>query len=70
MGNNISVKESDSEEDKNKKIYEHAKKLQIQLKKDLTSKSIGFEEFSEKINKIERFIAYYESKYNIQINTN
>jgi len=50
MGNKISILESESEEDKNKRVYEQAKKLKIQLKKDVTSKSISFEEFSE-INK-------------------
>lgn len=63
MGNKISVGESENE--KNKRIYEYAKILKIQLKKDLTSKSINFDEFSIKIDKIERFIEYYESKYKV-----
>ena len=63
MGNKISTEKNESEEDKDKRIYEYAKKLKLQFKKDLTSKSINFKEFSEKMDLIERFIEYYETEY-------
>lgn len=61
----ISLEEDESEEDKDKRIYDYAKKLKQQFKIDLTTKRISFTEFSIKMDKIERFIKYYESKYNI-----
>jgi hypothetical protein len=63
MGNKISIVKNESEEDKDKRIYEYAKKLKLQFEKDLISKSINFTEFSEKMDLVERFIEYYETEY-------
>ena len=63
MGNKISTEKNESEADKDKRIYEYAKQLKLQFEKDLTSKSINFKEFSEKMDSIERFIEYYETEY-------
>lgn len=57
MGNKVSI-ENESEENRNKRIYRYEKILREELKNDISSKRINFQEYSSKIYKIERFIKY------------
>lgn len=67
MGNKISIEkdksESESEKRKDTITYKNAKRLKEQLVVDLREKRIGFIEFNENMDIIERFIQYYQFKY-------